>query len=110
MGGISFIERTKTNKKIEATYILHKQPCACFGCWTNYNTFRGRSGFRLGLDLVAIGRSLVINPKWADYAKEGNEDNITMLLDPKSAADKKIPEKLMAIVHHAKGWIKTVNG
>ncbi len=62
-----------------------------------------------GLDLVAIGRGLVIHPEWAQWAYEGIEDEITMVLDTDLAAEKKIPENLMQYVQSAKGWIQTAN-
>jgi len=96
----------KTITEVLTSYVNNRVPVIAAGQVTTPT--EADQALSLGLDLVAIGRSLVINPKWAQWANEGREDGITMVLDTALAADKKIPEKLMAIVHHAKGWIKTM--
>ncbi|SEL83259.1 NADH-dependent flavin oxidoreductase [Parapedobacter koreensis] len=95
----------KTIAQVLTSYINNRVPVIAAGQVTTPT--EADQALSLGLDLVAIGRSLVVNPKWAQWANEGREDDITMILDTDLAADKKIPEKLMAIVHSAKGWIKT---
>ncbi|MEJ5053372.1 NADH-dependent flavin oxidoreductase [Sphingobacterium sp. MYb382] len=99
---------SNNDKKITevlTSYINNRVPVIAAGQVTTPT--EADEALSLGLDMVAIGRSMVVNPKWAQYANEGNEENITMILNTELADEKKIPEKLMAIVHYAKGWIKT---
>ncbi|KMQ68749.1 NADH:flavin oxidoreductase [Chryseobacterium sp. FH2] len=98
-------DTSKTITEVLTSYVNNRVPVIAAGQVTTPS--EAEQALSLGLDLVAIGRSMVVNPKWAQWANEGNEDQITMILDTEHAADKKIPEKLMAIVHYAKGWIKT---
>jgi len=63
----------------------------------------------LGLDMVAIGRGLVINPEWAELAQEGKEGELTMVLKRDLVKEKKIPEKLMAIIENLNGWIQVAS-
>ncbi|MCA6999231.1 NADH-dependent flavin oxidoreductase [Dickeya solani] len=61
-----------------------------------------------GLSLTAIGQALVMNPNWVALAKAGREEEIVNVLNPASAPDLSIPEKLWAVIRHAKGWFPLV--
>lgn len=95
----------KTIAEVLTSYVNKRVPVIAAGQLTTPT--EADEALTLGLDLVAIGRSMVVNPKWAQYANEGQERDITMVLNTELSDEKKIPEKLMAIVHYAKGWIKT---
>ncbi|AMP98025.1 NADH-dependent flavin oxidoreductase [Pedobacter cryoconitis] len=58
-----------------------------------------------GVSMVAIGRTLVINPDWVELTQNGEEEKIISILKPNTAEDKKIPSKLMAIFETLKGWV-----
>lgn len=60
----------------------------------------------LGLDLVAVGHGLVINPNWVELAHADRTDEITTELDPDRIEALEIPEKLWAIIDMAKGWFQ----
>ncbi|WP_153398749.1 NADH-dependent flavin oxidoreductase [Chryseobacterium vaccae] len=58
-----------------------------------------------GVSMVAIGRTLVINPDWVELVASGEEEKIDSNLKLDTAEDKKIPAKLMAIFEVLKGWV-----
>lgn len=58
-----------------------------------------------GISMVAIGRTLVINPDWVELTKNGDEEKITLSLKLNTWEDKKIPPKLLAIFEALKGWV-----
>ena len=59
-----------------------------------------------GVSLVAIGRTLIINPNWVELVMSGEEDKINTVLKLYSVEEKKIPAKLMAIFEAINGWVK----
>lgn len=59
---------------------------------------------KLGLSMVAVGHSLIINPNWVDIAAEGGEVN--EILDLSKADELAIPKKLQFIIGMAKGWFQ----
>ncbi len=58
-----------------------------------------------GISMVALGRTLVINPDWVELVKNGDEEKITSILTLDAREDKKIPAKLIAIFEELKGWV-----
>ncbi|AYM99116.1 NADH-dependent flavin oxidoreductase [Chryseobacterium sp. 3008163] len=58
-----------------------------------------------GISMVAIGRTLVINPDWVELVESGQEEKIDSNLKLDTVEDKKIPSKLMAIFEALKGWV-----
>jgi len=58
-----------------------------------------------GVSMVAIGRTLIVNPNWVELVERGEEDKIDSNLKLSTVEDKKIPLKLMAIFDALKGWI-----
>jgi len=60
-----------------------------------------------GVSMVAIGRTLIINPNWVELVESGEEEKITSILKVDTVEEKKIPAKLMAIFEALKGWVKT---
>lgn len=99
------IDTDKTITKVLSDYVNHRLPVIAAGQITT--PAEADNALDLGLDLVAIARSMVINPHWAQLVIEDREDEIIMVLDPEKAGKKKIPGRLMNIVYSNKGWIKT---
>jgi len=60
-----------------------------------------------GVSMVAIGRTLIINPNWVELVESGEEEKITSILKLDTVEEKKIPAKLIAIFEALKGWVKT---
>lgn len=58
-----------------------------------------------GVSMVAIGRTLVINPNWVELVESGEEEKIDLILKLDTVEDKKIPAKLMKIFETLKGWV-----
>ncbi|MET0944320.1 MAG: NADH-dependent flavin oxidoreductase [Flavobacterium sp.] len=59
-----------------------------------------------GVSMVAIGRSLIVNPDWVELTQNGEEDKITSILKLATVQEKKIPSKLMAIFEKLEGWVQ----
>ncbi|SHF04191.1 NADH-dependent flavin oxidoreductase [Chryseobacterium sp. OV279] len=58
-----------------------------------------------GVSMVAIGRTLVINPDWVELVESGEEEKIVSNLKFDTVEDKKIPSKLMKIFETLEGWV-----
>ncbi|HCA09348.1 NADH-dependent flavin oxidoreductase [Chryseobacterium sp.] len=58
-----------------------------------------------GISMVAIGRTLVINPDWVELVESGEEEKIVSNLKLDTVEDKKIPSKLMNIFETLEGWV-----
>jgi len=98
---------SKTITEVLTSYINNRKPVIAAGQITTPG--EANHALNLGLDMVAIGRSMVINPHWAKLAIQGRENEMTMELDMNKAKEKKIPEGIINIVHNTTGWIKTAN-
>ncbi|QOG04521.1 NADH-dependent flavin oxidoreductase [Flavobacterium sp. MDT1-60] len=59
-----------------------------------------------GVSMVAIGRTLIVNPDWVELTQNGQEDKITSILKLATVQDKKIPSKLMTIFEKLEGWVQ----
>ncbi|WP_291287914.1 NADH-dependent flavin oxidoreductase [Flavobacterium sp.] len=59
-----------------------------------------------GVSMVAIGRTLIVNPEWVELTQNGEEDKITSILKLATVQEKKIPSKLMAIFEKIEGWVQ----
>jgi 2,4-dienoyl-CoA reductase (NADPH2) len=58
----------------------------------------------LGLTLVAVGQSLIINPNWVTLAAEG--EPVDEALSVAKVPELAIPEKLWTVIDTAKGWFQ----
>lgn len=59
-----------------------------------------------GISMVAIGRTLIVNPDWVELTQSGEEDKITSILKLATVQEKKIPSKLMTIFEKLEGWVQ----
>lgn len=59
-----------------------------------------------GVSMVAIGRTLIVNPDWVELTQNGQEDKITSILKLATVQEKKIPSKLMTIFEKLEGWVE----
>jgi len=59
-----------------------------------------------GVSMVAIGRTLIVNPDWVELTQNGEEDKITSILKLATVQEKKIPSKLMTIFEKIEGWVQ----
>lgn len=58
-----------------------------------------------GISMVAIGRTLIVNPNWVELVESEEDEKITSIIKLDTVEDKKIPAKLMAIFEELKGWV-----
>ena len=58
------------------------------------------------VSMVAIGRTLIVNPDWVELTQNGEEDKITSILKLATVKEKKIPSKLMTIFEKLEGWVQ----
>lgn len=100
-------DTSKTITEVLTSYINNRKPVIAAGQITT--PAEADDALNLGLDMVAIGRSMIINPHWAKWAIVGRENEITMELDTNKAEQKKIPKGIINIVDSTTGWIKKVN-
>lgn len=60
----------------------------------------------LGLTLVAVGQGLVINPKWLELARGGEDMLIENSLRTSTIPDIALPAKLWDVIDGTTGWFK----
>lgn len=61
-----------------------------------------------GLSLVAIGRTIVMNPNWMELVQAGHEDKVKNTLILSQHSDElAIPEKLWQVIQKTPGWFPT---
>jgi 2,4-dienoyl-CoA reductase-like NADH-dependent reductase (Old Yellow Enzyme family) len=66
---------------------------------------QARAALAMGLPLVAVGRGLVLNPRWAELARARNEAEIDTELDLSRRADElQIPHRLLDVIRTTPGW------
>lgn len=58
----------------------------------------------LGLPLIAIGRTLIMNPDWVEKVANGREDEINSELNFSELDQLNIPEKLWNVIQASPGW------
>lgn len=59
-----------------------------------------------GVSMVAIGRTLIVNPDWVELTQNGEEVKITSILKLATVQEKKIPSKLMTIFEKLEEWVQ----
>jgi len=79
-------DTSKTITEVLTSYINNRKPVIAAGQITTPS--EANDALNLGLDMVAIGRSMVINPHWAKWAIVGRENEIMMELDTNKAEPK----------------------
>jgi 2,4-dienoyl-CoA reductase-like NADH-dependent reductase (Old Yellow Enzyme family) len=62
----------------------------------------------LGLSLVAVGQSLVINPDWVAHAQVGRDSDIRLAISAGDVAPTRIPHKLWAVIEATPGWFSVI--
>lgn len=61
-----------------------------------------------GLSLVALGRTIVMNPNWMELVQAGHEDKVKNTLFLSQRSDElAIPEKLWQVIQRTPGWFPT---
>lgn len=61
-----------------------------------------------GLSLVALGRTIVMNPNWMELVQAGHEDKVKNTLTLSQRSDElAIPEKLWHVIQKTPGWFPT---
>ncbi|MRW89763.1 NADH:flavin oxidoreductase [Duganella sp. FT80W] len=67
------------------------------------------SALDMGLSLVAVGQSLVINPEWMDYARDGRDSDVRLSISAGDVSRASIPGKLWEVISATPGWFDVVN-
>ena len=67
-----------------------------------------KKAFDTGVDLIALGRELVMEPKWIEKVVEGNEENIRTTLSKNDREVLVIPEPMWNMITSKPGWFPIV--
>lgn len=62
-----------------------------------------------GVDFLALGRALVIDPEWVEKTKEGKYSEIETVLDLHAKDRLDIPERFWKVILSVPGWFPGVN-
>jgi 2,4-dienoyl-CoA reductase-like NADH-dependent reductase (Old Yellow Enzyme family) len=62
----------------------------------------------MGLSLVAVGQSLVINPDWVAHARAGRDSDLHLSISADDVLPTSIPCKLRAAIDATPGWFNVV--
>ena len=61
------------------------------------------SALDMGVSLVAVGQSLVINPEWMDYALDGRNSEVLLSISAGDVSRASIPGKLWEVISATPG-------
>ncbi|MEM1501906.1 NADH-dependent flavin oxidoreductase [Domibacillus sp. 8LH] len=61
-----------------------------------------------GVDLIAIGRGLIIEPDWVQKVESGQEESIAVKLDKEAQEQLVVPDPLWKAIIHTPGWFPGV--
>lgn len=64
---------------------------------------------KMGMDLIALGRALLVDPDWAVKVKEGRPGDIRHILkqsDPEQAEDAALPDAMWEYLLSRPGWVE----
>lgn len=61
-----------------------------------------------GVDLIALGRPLIMEPDWVEKVQQGRAAEIRVALNPADRPQLAIPDPLWRIMESAPGWVPTV--
>lgn len=59
---------------------------------------------QMGLSLVAMGQTIVINPDWVAHARAGKDSELQFSISASDVASASIPPKLWAVIEATTGW------
>ncbi|MNI36286.1 NADH oxidase [compost metagenome] len=75
------------------------------GVGSLYSAADALKGLDTGIDLVALGRPLLIEPDWVQKVAEGRAADIRTELDTTAQAELVIPDRLWGAITHTPGWL-----
>ncbi len=64
---------------------------------------------KMGMDLIALGRALLVDPDWAVKVQEGRPGDIRHILkqsDPEQAEDAALPDAMWEYLLSRPGWVE----
>ena len=67
-----------------------------------------KKAFDTGVDLIALGRELVMEPKWIEKVSEGKEEDIRTTLSKNDREALAIPESMLNVIVSIPGWFPIV--
>ena len=67
-----------------------------------------KKAFDTGVDLIALGRELVMEPKWIEKVAEGKEEDIRTTLSKNDREALSIPEPMWNVIISVPGWFPIV--
>ncbi|WP_156291048.1 NADH-dependent flavin oxidoreductase [Oceanobacillus salinisoli] len=96
--------RTRVDLLLEK---IHKR-VLLIGVGSIYTADDAEAALKTGVECLALGRELIIDPEWVQKIKDGNESDIqtTLDLDGKDALD--IPDAFWNVITFVPGWFPGV--
>jgi 2,4-dienoyl-CoA reductase-like NADH-dependent reductase (Old Yellow Enzyme family) len=100
------VEPTKT--RIE--YILEKinNRVPLIGVGSIHTPDEAVKALETGVDLIALGRELIMEPDWVEKVQKGKEDEIATTLSKRDQEKLVIPDPLWGAIMGAPGWFPVV--
>ncbi|WP_079708663.1 NADH-dependent flavin oxidoreductase [Paraliobacillus ryukyuensis] len=95
-------DTTKTRIELLLKQINKRVPL--IGVGSIYQADDAKAAMKTGVEFLALGRELVMDPEWAKKIQEGKEDTIVTTLDTTKKDELDVPEPLWNIITSVPGW------
>ncbi|MGO1370155.1 NADH-dependent flavin oxidoreductase [Senegalia sp. (in: firmicutes)] len=101
------VEDTKTRIEYLLETINNRLPL--IGVGSIHTPKEAKKALDEGVDMVALGRELLMEPDWVEKVKEGKESEIVTTLSKKDQDKLVIPDPLWKKLINTKGWLPVVD-
>jgi len=62
-------------------------------------------------EFIALGKTLLINPHWAELTEQGRDDDIQTEIDPERADSYRLPARMLGLtLQGTQAWLPPVKG
>jgi len=96
------IEDSRTRLEIIKEKVANRVPV--IGVGSIYTPEDALKALQTGVDMIAIGRELIIDPDWVIKVKEGKESEIETKLKKDAQERLVVPDPLWQAIIHTPGW------
>jgi 2,4-dienoyl-CoA reductase-like NADH-dependent reductase (Old Yellow Enzyme family) len=96
------VEDTRSRMEIIQERVGSQVPV--IGVGSIYSVDDALKAIQTGVQLIALGREIIIDPDWVQKVAEGREDEIVTKIDKTKQQQLMIPDPLWQAIIHSPGW------
>lgn len=102
-------EADETKTRIELLHSTINNRLPLIGVGSIYSADHAAEAMKTGVEFLALGRVLVIDPDWVEKIKQGNEADIQTTLDLQAKDTLDIPDTFWNVITSVPGWFPGVS-